>query len=102
MFMLKVVILAPVPLMVSSQGYSATNRERLLAQLRALELPPSSSLAGIRDELISMVKGAEAQPEDPTYNMRVPSGLSEKYESLMRGVSGRAIELGVNVNLVHQ
>lgn len=44
-----------------------------------------------------MVKGAEARPKDPTYNMLVPAGFSEKYESLKRGVRDRAIELGVNL-----
>src|SRR4029450_12866631 len=75
-----------VPRMGSSEGYSATNRERTLAVLAALDLASDPLLSKEREELVALIQRAPARPEDPTYNMRVPEGYDVKFESLKRGI----------------
>lgn len=87
----------PLPWMGSSEGYSATNRERLLRILKALDLSSATDLTQMRANLVMKVERAEARSGDSTYNMLVPRGFDAEFQLLKRGVRDRAIAAGVSI-----
>ncbi len=88
----------PLPWMNSSEGYSATNRERLIDMLKALDLSSTTNLAEKRASLVTEVERAEARPGDRTYNMLVPASFDVKFQELKRGIRDQAISAGAPVD----
>ncbi len=86
----------PIPHM-SYSGNSATNRERFLSKLNALQLSSVPVLESARRQLVTAVLAAPARPDDPTYNMLVSSGIDAQFQELRRGVRDEAIAAGVEL-----
>lgn len=88
----------PLPFMSSSEGYSATNRERYLSLLTSLDLSSSPRLDEMRTNLVADVKRAPARPEDAFYNMELSSEIEAQFTDLRRGIRDEAIRAGVSVS----
>ena len=84
--------------MSSSDEGPATNRERILDQLNALQLPNGSASMQLRDKLVAAMQVAEARPGDRTYNVKVPEGFDNSYSALRRMIRDSAIGAGVTVD----
>jgi len=87
----------PRPYMGSSEGYAATNRERLLDLLKALELSSAPSLDNAREQLVSDIEKAPGRPEDTTYNMVISAEIEAKLQSLKRSIRDQALSAGATL-----
>jgi hypothetical protein len=86
----------PRPQMGSSTG-SWTAKAQMLDTLNALELSTAPELAQKRDELISLVKQADTNPNDPNYDVRYTPQIRAAETELKRAIRNRALEHGAAV-----
>lgn len=83
---------------LGSGGREWTNRDQLLAMLRALDIPQGDPLLGIREQLLTL---AVATPEDlsngPHWSLPYSPEMKHMEGELRRGIRDRALEHGVAV-----
>ena len=81
---------------LGSGGGEWTNRDQLLAMLRALDIPQSDPLLAVREQLLTL---AVATPEDlsngPHWSLPYSPQMKHLEEELRRGIRDRAIDHGV-------
>jgi len=87
----------PLPHLGSSDGVSATNREKFLLILEPLQqMRLGTDIDTEVSRLHELVIKAPANPGDNFYNMRLTSEISQLFDSMRQKIRLKAIEQGVN------